>query len=102
MFGILFTMMNMVTDKVTTVNMNNSYTFYVLLLYVALVCFLTIYIKIIILLECKLNTCMNKNIESQDIINKLTKDIQCKDDTIKQLRDEALLRDEVLLSVVKR
>jgi len=44
---------------------------------------------------------MNKNIESQDIINKLTKDIQCKDDTIKQLRDEALLRVDKCKDVKK-
>ena len=96
MIGILFTMMNMVTDNVTNIK-NFSKESFTLLFYVALISFLTIYIKIIILLECKLNTCMNKNIELQETIDKLTKDIKCKDALLRlDKKGEISVTDQVI------
>ena len=103
MIGILFTMMNMVTYNITNIE-NFSKEYFTLLFYVALISFLTIYIKIIILLECKLNTCMNKNLELRETIDKLTKDIKCKDDALLLLdkKGELSVTEQVIIIAEKK
>ena len=82
MFSVLFQIMNMFTDNSNDMNMivSNEYDsvettyFYSIILCLAIVYFLKLYTY------------------KKLIIYKLTKDIQCKDDIICELRNDALLR----------